>query len=152
MKDDTTTTDVQHAAETYGQMKERHQQEYNRANLCKYAFGRDQFNAMLKEWGLTDTPDDLKKIVHHGAGAYSLKADAVKLDDLFSRQWSELVERMESDDAFFISALQYEMANHEFSLTRDWDETTRGLPVDWKNERHCRLAEQAEKEYLKSNE
>ena len=82
------------AAETYVQMKERHQKEVNEFPMM-WAFNNDQFAQGMKKLGLQETDTD--KIYRIAPGGFIRKTDADKLDEMFTRHEKEREEAMAAD-------------------------------------------------------
>lgn len=81
-------------AETYVQMKERHQKEMNEFPMM-WAFNNDQFAQGMKKLGLQETDTD--KIYRIAPGGFIRKTDADKLDEMFTRHTKERKEAMAAD-------------------------------------------------------
>lgn len=81
-------------AETYVQMKERHQKEVNEFPMM-WAFNNDQFAQGMKKLGLQETDTD--KIYRIAPGGFIRKTDADKLDEMFTRHTKERKEAMAAD-------------------------------------------------------
>lgn len=120
---------------TYKEMKEKHQQEVN-AFPFGFAFDKDQFLDMMKNWGLCHgrdgqpTLNDLKQIASIGAGGYVRKKDISDMHAMFNRQHQELQEAILADktgDGFIFQMFYEEMSDHEFDWTQDTDETLHAL-------------------------
>ena len=110
--------------ETYKEMKDRQQSEYNNFKGVFYAFNEQQFNKGMKKLGLEK--DDLNKIYRIGAGGYLLKTKDEEFKNMLDRFDKEQKERM-NDLNFCISMFKYEMYNHEYSYTWELDDTLRAL-------------------------
>ncbi len=104
-------------AEKYEEMKKRHQTEFNAFPL-RAAFGNEQFDNMMREWGLD--PDDTDKIIYIGAGCYIRKSDRDSFLEMTERHSTEMNEAMK-DAEFFKSAALYEMCNHEYGINMQAD-------------------------------
>ena len=105
--------------ETYKELKARHQENLN-AFPIGAAFTNDQFDKMMREWGLTS--DDTDKICSIGAGCFIRKTDKQAFHEMVETQHKELSKAMK-DIEFFESAALYEMFNHEYGINyqADWD-------------------------------
>ena len=86
--------DEMKVAETYVQMKERHQKEVNEFPMM-WAFNNDQFAQGMKKLGLQETDTD--KIYRIAPGGFIRKTDADKLDEMFTRHTKERKEAMAAD-------------------------------------------------------
>lgn len=101
-------------AETYVQMKERHQKEVNEFPMM-WAFNNDQFAQGMKKLGLQETDTD-------------------KLDEMFTRHTKERKEAMAADidgTGYLFQMFRYELANHEYSYTGDAEETLDALGLTY---------------------
>lgn len=101
--------------ESYIEMKNRHQQEFDNFP-CFFAFNMSQFNEGMKKLGLE--PDETDKIYKSTVGMFYRRSDSARLRELLAKADKELSEALE-DESFFRSALQYELDNHEYSITCD---------------------------------
>lgn len=137
--------------ETYVQMKERHRKENEKINWG-FAFSDKQFNEMLSKWGLTDSEEDLKKIVSIGAGGFIQKKDLKKMNDIFERHQKEEKE-FRKNRKFLKEKILYEMGNHEYCLTLDDEEIMDVLDLDEdeKTEDFFKLYKECRKIYLKNS-
>lgn len=105
----------------YQEMKNTHQQEFN-AFPFGFAFSDKQFDEMMKNRGL-DPDNDLDKIVRiHLVGGFLRKSDL--------KAYHELADRFDKEEKLFkqnykklVDMLVYEMANHEYCITCDIEET-----------------------------
>ena len=111
----------------YLELKERQQNELN--NLPIYwAFGQSQIDELVQKLGFKTEDDLLKNVFTIGAGSIILKKDKELVLDTFKRHEKELNDNMLNDD-FLQSAFEYELANHEYIITYDLDETLRALGI-----------------------
>lgn len=97
----------------YTELKNKHQQEFNRFPLG-FAFSWEQFKEIMEKWGL-DPKNDLDKIsrLSNDCGGFIRKKDIPAYKELTERLNKEMKEAMQ-DDVFFIEAVEEELANHEF--------------------------------------
>ena len=103
--------------------KERHQIEFicfANKNMF-FAFDKKQFEEGMKKLGLE--PSETNKIVSIGAGGYLLKEKIDDFKSLTKKQKEELKELRKNKKQFAADMFAYELANHEFDLTRDLSET-----------------------------
>lgn len=137
--------------ETYIEMKNRHQEEFNNFP-CFFAFNNKQFEEGKKELGVTND----NELYHGYSGMYYRKTDAKKLHELLEKNDEELRKALETDDDFFYDAILTELGNHEFCITYDWEPvfTELGLEAQtvFKDERTKSLCKKAKQDYLKSCE
>ena len=122
-------------AETYVQMKERHQKEVNEFPMM-WAFNNDQFAQGMKKLGLQETDTD--KMANDPritrVGGFIRKTDADKLDEMFTRHTKERKEAMAADidgTGYLFQMFRYELANHEYSYTGDAEETLDALGLTY---------------------
>lgn len=99
----------------YAELMKKHHDENENLPL-KAAFGDAQFKKMMKEWGLTTSDEDLKKICSLGYGAYCLASDAHLFGEIGKRHENECKELLDTDRGLK-DAFMYEFANHECGYT-----------------------------------
>ena len=112
---------------TYLQMKQRHQQEFN-AFPIKFAFSQAQLEQGLIELGLQ--PTDTDKVVATPGGSFIRATDQQAFLDLFARQDRERSEAIAADTdgtGFAYEMFRYELANHEYAYTLDPTDTLEAL-------------------------
>ena len=113
----------------YMTMRERQQQKVNALPLG-FAFGNRQFEEMMRGWGL-DPEKDLDKIYRLGnTGGFYKKSDAQLIRDTFRRNREEMEAAIEEDktgEGFIYEMFLYELDNHEYSYTRDTEDTLNAL-------------------------
>lgn len=105
----------------YRALKERQQKEVNNFPMV-FAFTNESFYKRIKErWNIE--PEEAKeKIISIGAGGFILKEDRKKFTDLMQKLQNELEEAIKADatgNGFILDMFNYELANHEFTYTRD---------------------------------
>ena len=103
-------------SDTYQNMKTKHRNELDEFQGIFWAFNKKQFSEGMKKVGLDET--DTKKIMSLGCGGYILKTKSNAFGELFDRQ-SEERERIVEDRETLLSALTYELQNHEYCITYD---------------------------------
>lgn len=115
----------------YRILRERQQKEFNDFSSAKifYAFNKAQFEEGLKKIGAQPG----EKLVRLGdSGGFIKKSDEAELDALFTKQATELAAAIEGDrtgDGFIFDMFSYELANHEYSITGDLNETLEALGI-----------------------
>ena len=72
----------------YVEIRQRQQQEFNALPLG-FAFSNEQFNEMMRRWGL-DPGKDIDKIYYIGCGGYIQKKDADFLHETRNRHDKEI--------------------------------------------------------------
>lgn len=115
----------------YNKYKENRQNAFNKLPIY-WAFGEGQFQELLKKLNLKDTPEDLKKLITIGHGGIMKKCDLYLLknyETTFSKD--KLLFWLNNNFQFAYSAFQYEMDNHEFSLTYDIDVIFSALDITY---------------------
>lgn len=111
----------------YQEMKDRQQKEFN-AFPMGAAFSNQQFQQMMEKWGLT--VNDTDKICSIGGGCYIRKADIAAFTTLINKTAAELKNAITADttgDGFIFDMFVYELANHEYCITYDLEETLDAL-------------------------
>ena len=112
---------------TYQEMKDRQQKEFDAFPLGA-AFSNQQFKDMMEKWGLT--VNDTDKICSIGGGCYIRKTDKDAFCDLMNRLNSEKENAIAADltgDDFIFDMFVYELANHEYCITYDLEDTLNAL-------------------------
>lgn len=112
---------------SYLQMKQRHQQEFNDFPI-KFAFSQAQLEQGLIELGLQSTDTD--KVVATPGGGFIRETDQQAFLDLFARQDRERSEAIAADTdgtGFAYEMFRYELANHEYAYTMDPTDTLEAL-------------------------
>ena len=140
----------------YQEMKDRQQKEFD-AFPIGAAFSNQQFQQMMKKWGLT--VNDTDKICSIGGGCYIRKTDKEALRDLINRLNKEKQDAIAADttgDGFIFDMFVYELANHEYCITYDLEDTldALGLTAEQINadKRLTHSLNKAIKHYLKNYE
>lgn len=118
----------------YRTMIEKHQQEVNKFPLG-FAYGDKQFEEMMHKWGLDARKEsDLSQVSHLFAGAYILKKDIPAYKDMSRRHSEEYEAAIAADktgDGFCYEMFYYELCNHEFGYTGDYEDTLDALGLTW---------------------
>lgn len=137
----------------YQILKNKQQKEFN-AFPMGAAFSEKQFAEMMAKWDLL--PTDTDKILHIGGGCYIRKNDREAFHELVDRLDREKKEAIAADttgDGIIKDMFLYELANHEYCITYDLEDTldALGLTVDEinANPRLLRGLEKALTQYLK---
>lgn len=112
----------------YLALKERQQKEVNDFPMF-FAFSDKQFEEGMKKIGLD--PSDTDKIYKFGStGGFYKKTDSQALKDMFNRHDEEMNKAIEEDktgEGFIYEMFNYELANHEYCVTYEVDDTLRAL-------------------------
>ena len=140
----------------YQEMKDRQQKEFD-AFPVGAAFSNQQFQQMMEKWGLT--LNDTDKICSIGGGCYIRKTDKEALCALINRLNNEKENAIAADltgDGFIFDMFVYELANHEYCITYDLEDTldALGLTAEQINadKRLTHSLNKAIKHYLKNYE
>ena len=130
----------------YRKFKERRQKSINELPMG-FAFSNKQFVEMKEELGVKDN----NELCSIGNGGFMKKTDVHLLEETMDKYDEEFKELMK-DDEFLYSAFIYELANHEYCITFDPEDTLDELDLTFKdvinNKRLKRVFLKAEKEYL----
>lgn len=105
----------------YRALKERQQKEVNNFPMV-FAFTNESFYQKIKELWNIEPEEAKEKIISIGAGGFILKEDRKKFTDLIKKLQKELEEAIKADttgNGFIYDMFNYELANHEFTYTRD---------------------------------
>ena len=97
----------------YEEFVNKRQDEFNNFKGVGFAYSNKQFNKLLEK--LNTTSDNLYSIGH---GGYILKNRYNDFMDMLIRNDNELDELMKDYD-FCLSALKFELFNHEYGITYD---------------------------------
>lgn len=105
--------------ESYRQMQERHQKEMNSFPIA-FAYSDQQFNDGMRRLGLD--PSETDKVVSVFYGAFIRKEDRPALMEMFKRHSKEERDAfIKNEDDWAYHAFRYELANHEYSYTSDYE-------------------------------
>jgi len=115
---------------TYKELKDRQEAEVNAFPLG-FAFSNRQFEEMMIGWGLTK--DDTDQIYRLGStGGFYRRSDAGSLHELFARHEAERATAIADDkigEGYTYQMFAYELANHEYGYTRDFEQTLDALEL-----------------------
>ncbi len=139
---------------TYRQLKNRQQKELDAFPLGT-AFSNKQFEEMMQGWGFA--VDETDKIISIGAGCFIRKSDKEAFFNMFERHNKEMQDAIAADttgDGFIYDMFYDELANHEYCITYDLDETLDALNLTAEqvnaDKRLLHGLNKAEKNYLKN--
>lgn len=137
----------------YEKLKNKHQQEMN-AFPIGACFSQKQFEEMMQKWGLT--VHDTDKICSIGGGCYVRKSDYkefIAMGKRFEKERKDAIVADKTGDGYIYQMFLYELANHEYCITYDYEDTfdALGLTVDEINadKRLLHGLKKATREYLK---
>ena len=130
----------------YLEMKKRHQAEINAFPMF-WAFSKAQFADGMQKLGLTENDKD--KVCHIPSGGFLKKEDMPKLTELIDRHARERDEAIKADrsgNGFIYQMFYYELNNHEYSYTEDYEDTLDALGITYDDlEEHPNLKHGLEK-------
>lgn len=131
----------------YIEFKDRKTKEVN-AFPMGFAYSNKQLEEELQRLGAT-----INEVVSIGVGGFIKKSDVRAFNQMFENLVREQQELMK-DDEFVIQMFEYELGNHEFCITYDYDDTLKscGLKFDELDERMLGLLKTARDNYLKGCE
>lgn len=139
---------------TYQELKDRHQKEMDAFPLGS-AFSNSQFEEMMQKWSLT--VKDTDKICSIGGGCFIRKSDKEAFFNMLKRFKNETdaaIAADETGDGFIYDMFYYELANHEYCITYEYDETFDALGLTEEqvaaDKRLLHGLKKAEKNYLKN--
>lgn len=139
----------------YQQLKDRQQKEFNAFPLGA-AFSNKQFEEMMQKWGLT--VNDVDKICSIGYGCFIRKIDKDRFHEMNARFKKEMQDAIAADktgNGFIYDMFLYELANHEYCITYDYEETFDALGLTEKqvnaDKRLLHGLQKARKDYLKNS-
>lgn len=117
----------------YTELKDRQEKEYNQFPFM-FAFDQKQFDDGMRKLGLETT--DLEKVCSVGGGGYIKKTDSKRLLEMYERFDKELNEAIAEDttgEGFIKDMFEYELANHEYCITYEVDETLDSLGLKFED-------------------
>lgn len=111
----------------YTELKAKHQAEVD-AFPFGFAFNQKQFNEMMIKWGLK--PTDIREILSIGGGGYIRRTDADAFKEMMGRHKIQMKMAMKkNEDDFLFHMFNYELANHEYCITYELDDTLDALDL-----------------------
>lgn len=133
----------------YLELKNKQQKELNEFEGLFYAFSKRQLLEGLKKLGLTE--EDKDQIVSIGCGGFILK-DRVEDFKAMLERFKEEREQARKSDQYLYEMFLYELANHEFCITYDYEDALEALGLTYeevqKDKRLCNALMKAKKDYL----
>lgn len=140
----------------YEEFKKKRQKEFDKFPKF-FAFDEKQFKEGMKKLNLKESETD--KIISIGVGGYIKKADIRKFNKMFERMEEELKDAIKNDltgEKFIKDMFRYELANHEYGITYNLDDTLEALnlTIDEINNNTALKngLQKAKEEYLKACE
>ena len=120
--------------ETYKAMKARQQKEVDEFPFG-FAFSEQQFEKMMKNWGLDhNSKEDLEKISRTISGGFIQKKDIPAMKEMFQRHGMEREDAIVSDktgEGYIYQMFLYELKNYEFGYTGDSDDVVEALDLTY---------------------
>lgn len=112
-----------------------------------FAFDNDQLKEWLKKLWAKSSDD----IIWTWFGWYILKTDVEKYKQMLNDIDKKEKDFLLNDDDLF-EALKYELWNHEFCITYNYNDALNSLWLDYKTltDKQKEILKKAEKEYLKN--
>nr|WP_207734169.1 hypothetical protein [[Eubacterium] tenue] len=116
----------------YSKLKKQHQKEINEFPFI-FAFTKEKLIENMAKLGLKE--DETNKLLSLGGGTFIRKSDKEKLNQMFNRHEEELKKAINEDltgEGFIYQMFDYELANHEYCITYELDDTLNalGLTID----------------------
>lgn len=108
----------------YQELKAKHSKELNEFEGIFFAFSNKQFSEGMEKLGLTE--EDKNKVCTLGSGGIILKSRGKAFNEMFKRNSGAMEEGLKQPD-FLLSALSYELANHEYCITYDFEDAFSAL-------------------------
>jgi hypothetical protein len=119
---------------TYLALKQQHQKDVENFPFF-FAFSNKQFEEGMAKFGLS--PNDTDKIYKLGStGGYYLRTDGDRLLEMFTRHEKEMQDAIDGDttgEGFIFDMFNYELANHEYIVTRDVQDTLDALDLTFED-------------------
>ena len=116
--------------ETYQEQKKRHSDEFGNFKGLFFAFSNEQLKEGMTKIGLT--MNDVKLICSIGLGGYIKKDELADFRAMLKQHKIERKNRLK-DEKNLISALAYELSNHEYCITYDPTDALNALDLSIKD-------------------
>jgi len=98
----------------------------------QFAFSDKQFEEGMAKFGLT--PNDTDKVYSFlNTGGFYLRTDAERLHEMLGRHYKEKQDAIAADptgEGFIFDMFNYELANHEYVISRCIDSTLDALGLE----------------------
>ena len=107
----------------YSKVKEKHKKEINNFPFI-FAFSNEQLIKNMSKHGLSK--NETNKLIQLGHGTFIKKSDKEKFKEMFNRHEEELKKSINEDltgEGFIYQMFDYELANHEYCITYELDDT-----------------------------
>lgn len=134
----------------YMELKNKIQKEVDEFPIG-FAFSNEQFEKMKEELGVKEDSE----LLSIGAGGFIRKTDREAFNELFNNKAKRIDEAIAEDktgEGFIKDMFLYELANHEYCITYDLEDTLYALDLTYEevmnDERLLRGLTLAKNEYL----
>lgn len=134
----------------YMELKNKIQKEVDEFPIG-FAFSNEQFEKMKEELGVKEDSE----LLSIGAGGFIRKTDKEAFNELFNNKAKRIDEAIAEDktgEGFIKDMFLYELANHEYCITYDLEDTLYALDLTYdevmNDERLLRGLTLAKNEYL----
>lgn len=134
----------------YMELKNKIQKEVDEFPMG-FAFSNEQFEKMKEELGVKEDSE----LLSIGAGGFIRKTDREAFHELFNNKSKKIDEAIAEDktgEGFIKDMFLYELANHEYCITYDLEDTLYALDLTYEevmnDERLLRGLTLAKNEYL----
>ena len=134
----------------YMELKNKIQKEVDEFPMG-FAFSNEQFEKMKEELGVKED----NELLSIGAGGFIRKTDKEAFNELFNNKAKRIDEAIAEDktgEGFIKDMFLYELANHEYCITYDLEDTLYALDLTYdevmNDERLLRGLTLAKNEYL----
>lgn len=134
----------------YMELKNKIQKEVNEFPIG-FAFSNEQFEKMKIELGVKEDSE----LLSIGAGGFIRKTDKEAFHELFNnkaKRFDEAIAEDKTGEGFIKDMFLYELANHEYCITYELDDTLDALDLTYEevmnDERLKRGLKLAKAEYL----
>lgn len=116
-------------ANAYEQLKHEHQRRFDEAMKGNsfYAFNQEQFDEGLSKLGCKASD-----MYSWGYGTFVLKTASDSIYKILKDCEEEMLQKMKADttgDGFMYEAFVYELGNHEYVITYEYDDTLADLGI-----------------------
>lgn len=138
----------------YIAMKQKHQAEFDAFPLGA-AYSDRQFEAMMLKFGLTVADTDKICSIYDGVFIQKKDTDAfLEMIHRHNKEHSDAIAADKTGDGFIYDMFLEELANHEYCITYDYEETLEALDLTYeevkKDNRLLHGLQKATKAYLKN--
>lgn len=134
----------------YMELKNKIQKEVDEFPMG-FAFSNEQFEKMKEELGVKEDSE----LLSIGAGGFIRKTDREAFNELFNnkaKRFDEAIAEDKTGEGFIKDMFLYELANHEYCITYDLEDTLYALDLTYdevmNDERLLRGLTLAKNEYL----